>query len=395
MDTAGAVLKFLRSVGSTADAEYYLREFRAGPREQFAAIAVDASTLVDALDAVSLDLRFLSELGLTPVVVLGLDPDGEAGPGTAALHRALGEMDVAADVLAATDSAGVRAAARAGTIPIVDLGAHAAFDATGVGTAPGPATRHTLDTLDTLGQLLTDLGTPKLILLRSQGGLRRGGQRISVVNLSDELTALRAEGVLTADERRMLDRAETLVFQRVPHRLLIAITSPINLLHELFTLRGAGTLLRPGSTILRSDGLAGVDTARLGTLLSASFGRTPAPALWQRPFSHAYVEREYRGAALLQAHPQWGYLSKFAVTRRAQGEGIGRDLWQAVKRDYPRLLWRSRAGNPINPWYEGRCDGRMRVGPWTVYFRGLSPADLPSAIAYATGQPDDLPQPIG
>lgn len=373
MDTAGAVLKFLRSVGPGADAEYYLREFRDGPRERFAAICVDAATMSEAADAVALDLRFLAELDLTPVVALGLGGATEGAQDAASLQASLDDEGVRAALLPADEPTAVRDAARNGIIPIVALGS---------GARHGAAQR--------LGLLLTHLGTHKLILLRSQGGLRRDGKRISVVNLSEEPDALRADPELAPGDAEALSLTERLVFELVPHPLLVAITSPINLLHELFTMRGAGTLLRRGCQIRRCDGLQGVDRTRLHALLETSFGRPILPALWQREFSDCYLEPDYRGAALLQAHPRWGYLSKFAVTRRAQGEGIGRDLWQAVVRDHPRLLWRSRDGNPIAPWYEARCDGRMRAGKWNVYFRGLSPQDLADAVAYATAQPDDL-----
>lgn len=172
--------------------------------------------------------------------------------------------------------------------------------------------------------------------------------------------------------------------------MLIALTSPINLLHELFTLKGAGTLLRRGATIARHEGLDGVDAARLEALLTESFGRPPQRELLRRGFAHTYLDPHYRGAALLEATDGWGYLSKFAVTRRAQGEGVGRDLWQAIGTDYPRLVWRARRDNPIAPWYEAHCDGLVRTELWTVYFRGIDPDDIPHAVRHALAQPADF-----
>ena len=63
------------------------------------------------------------------------------------------------------------------------------------------------------------------------------------------------------------------------------------------------------------------------------------------------------------------YLDKFAVLDDAQGEGLGRAVWQVMRDENPRLFWRSRHGNPVNAFYfaevrrllqgarSGRCSG--------------------------------------
>ena len=42
------------------------------------------------------------------------------------------------------------------------------------------------------------------------------------------------------------------------------------------------------------------------------------------------------------------YLDKFAVLDDAQGEGLGRAVWQVMREENPQLFWRSRHGNPVN-----------------------------------------------
>ena len=114
-------------------------------------------------------------------------------------------------------------------------------------------------------------------------------------------------------------------------------------------------------------------------------------AFWsEREGVRCYLEESYRGAALVQPIALGGYLSKFAVTREAQGEGIGQDLWSALSVDYPALLWRARESNPIRGWYERVCQGRFAAGEWTVYFRGLRPEQIEPAIALALAQPVDF-----
>jgi len=77
------------------------------------------------------------------------------------------------------------------------------------------------------------------------------------------------------------------------------------------------------------------------------------------------------------------YLCKFAVTREAQGESLGRDLWQAMTAEHPRLFWPAREDNPIRSWYEKQCDGRTRAGEWIVFWKGLPPERSADAVSYA------------
>jgi acetylglutamate synthase len=102
---------------------------------------------------------------------------------------------------------------------------------------------------------------------------------------------------------------------------------------------------------------------------------------------HVYLEENYRGAALLANTDVAPYLSKFAVERPAQGEGIGGELWSMIERDFPVFFWRARPTNPIVPWYAKQCDGLVRFPEWHVYWRGLSPEKIPPAIEYALALP--------
>jgi acetylglutamate kinase len=129
----------------------------------------------------------------------------------------------------------------------------------------------------------------------------------------------------------------------------------------------------------------------LRALLNASFGRAPVDELFTRPIARAYVEEAYRGAALIDDTTLGAYLSKFAVDAEAQGEGIGRDLWQLVTAENPTLFWRARPRNPINAWYAKQCDGLQRFKEWQVFWKGLPSPNIPAAIDYALAQPIDLP----
>jgi hypothetical protein len=351
------VLRFLRSIGRPTEAELYLELFRADSAERFALIAVDAELVGVAAEALALDLRFLAELDLAPVVALESAAEAER-------LRAQLAPAVRAVVVEPSDAAVV---ARAGGIALVPL-------------AEPDAER------DPLAELATLLVTRKIVLLGAGPGLGPDDAIISLVDLTCEdagsLGLPEEDALLLARIRRLVDG--------VPHPLTVAVTSPLELIRELFTVRGAGTLIRRGAQVIRHDGFAAVDRARLSALIEASFGRPLRPGFFAQPIERLYLADDYRGAALVAAAAPAPYLSKFAVETRARGEGVGRDLWRALCRDYPALFWRSRPDNPIAPWYQQQCDGMARTGGWQVFWRGLGDHQIGEAIAAARAAAADF-----
>jgi hypothetical protein len=379
-DPADVVLRFLESVGRPEEARFYLERFRAEPREQFAVIAIEANVARDAIEAVVLDLRFLAAIGLVPVVVLGLFEAKSAFQHAARIQRRLARETTTAVLLTGEDPAlheKTATAARAGIIALVVLGATD-------GATPD-------ERVSRLGALLAALRTRKLIFLHRRGGLRHEGALVPLLALAEDVAAHQA--ILRGASRKqqlIVAQARRLLFELVPHELLVALASPLNLFRELFTVKGAGTLLKRRPRILRFGGWEGIDGVRMGELLASSFGRSASPALMDRPAARVYVEAHYRGAAIVCDTPLGPYLTKFAVARDAQGEGLGRDLWDAMIAEDRTLFWRARPRNPIAAWYTNVCDGLARFADWHVFWKGLEPACIPSAIEYALLQPVDI-----
>jgi acetylglutamate kinase len=384
MQPADVVLRFLESVGRRDEAEFYLRLFRQQSRERFACISVDANVARHASEAVVLDLKFLAALDLVPVVVLGLFEPTDAGEHAARIQRRLQREGVTAEPLAVGDPAAVIERAQRGTIPLL------VFEAPGKNDRAEAAVD---ERFQRMGALLSQLATRKLIFLHRPGGLRQAGTLVPLVNLTTDFPSLSASKELSRKERAILSHSRRLVYERVEHKLLVAVTSPLNLFRELFTTKGAGTMLRRGATLERHARLSELDPGRLGALLESSFGRPPVDAFFGRQTSKIFLEESYRGVAILVETPLGSYLSKFAVDREAQGEGMGRDLWQALIAEHPSVFWRARPENPINPWYASLCDGLQRSADWTVYWKGIAPEKVPEAIAFARAQPVDIPAP--
>ncbi|MCA9718648.1 MAG: hypothetical protein KC468_28525 [Myxococcales bacterium] len=146
------------------------------------------------------------------------------------------------------------------------------------------------------------------------------------------------------------------------------------------------------------DGLDGVDLGSLQALLESSFRRPLVGDYFDaKHFTRIYATESYRATAVLTREGQIPYLDKFAVTPETQGAGIGRAIWQRLIRDAPRLYWRSRRSNPINPWYFQQAKGSFRSGPWIVFWTGMSALDSVTAacIDHALSLPASLEPPRG
>lgn len=382
MDTE-VIQRFVESVGKKADVELYLKLFRSQRKESFAIIAADAQILKTALDPLHFDLRILTGLGLIPVVLIGLLDAKEADENAQRVFAWLDEDQVPAKIVSAaadlstTDIDQIRATIGTHHVPLVSLQAARADSADA---------RFSL-----LAKLASALDTRKVIFLSTGSGLeRRGAPRLDVVNLATDYNHLVTGNDLPRRNQLLLRRTKTLL-DVVPHRMNVTVVNPLHLLRELFTVSGSGTLVRKGSRIETHNSLATLDQGRLEALIESAFGRKlRAGALAASQWQRIYVEENYRGAAMLVSSPVGAYLSKFAVERQAQGDGIGGDIWNVMLRDYPRFFWRGRPDNPIDPWYARKCDGLVRLPEWHVYWYGLEPSELPGIIEFATAAPVDL-----
>jgi acetylglutamate synthase len=275
------------------------------------------------------------------------------------------------------DIESIRQTIHTSTIPIVSL--ESAKDATTDGR------------FNLLSALAARLGTRKVIFLSPTSGLEReGSPHISDVNLSvDYDRLLGAKGQLARRHYTLLRQVRDLL-DELPHRASVAVVSPLALLRELFTVSGAGTMIRKGSKIERHSTFDAIDSQRLRALLESAFGKLLKEEALERGVERIYVEENYLGAALLSPSPIGPYLSKFAVERTAQGEGIGGDLWKAITRDYASVFWRARPDNPITPWYAKQCDGLHRFPEWHVFWKGLPADRVEDAIQFACGLPPDF-----
>ena len=248
------------------------------------------------------------------------------------------------------------------------------------------------DPAEDLAELAVSRAARKVVLLGPWRGLEPAGQpRPSLVDLTTEAEGLRP--LLRPEQVALVDQAERIidrVIGEVGRPVTVAVTSPLQLLRELFTVKGAGTLIRRGSVVTLANDYAGIDRDKLDRVMSSAFGAVPPASFYERPVERIYVAGDYRGAAVVSPSDIGPYLTKFAVDRRAQGEGVGRDLWRAIVSDTGQLHWRCRPDNPIASWYAKQCDGLVRTAEWHVFWRGIEPDQIPQVVDRALSLPRDF-----
>lgn len=420
-NTRQTIVRLLSSMGSAKEIQQYLKRFSQLDAKRFAVVKVGGAVLRDELADLTSSLTFLQQVGLTPIVLHGAGPQldeelSAAGivkqtvnglrvtsPQALAIVRrvfqqqnlklveALQSMDTRATSVPSgvfTSSyldrdtyglvgkvesinlAPIEASLRAGSIPVIaSLGE----------TEEGQILNINADFA--ANELVRVLQPYKIIFLTGTGGLLDGeGKIIDSINLSTEYEHLMAQPWINGGMRVKIEQIADLL-EHLPLTSSVSITRPSELAKELFTHKGSGTLVRRGEKVLRFTSWNGVDLARMRALIESSFSRTLVPDYFERTRPYRiYVSENYRAAMILtleHADNEQGlpYLDKFAVLDDAQGEGLGRAVWQVMREENPQLFWRSRHNNQVNIFYYAESDGCFKQPRWKVFWYGIDDFD--------------------
>ena len=368
------VIKSLSAIGAEREAKFYADLFSAQAPEKFALIVIDPRCLKNPLlEALISNIRIISDLKLTPVLLIGaLDSDRTRIKFLSQrLSKELDSIGVRSFKLNTASYQlfpEIRKLTTKGQIPILEFtNADQAINLQGV---------------------IKELQPAKVIFLQPSGGFSVKGNRIPFINV-DNMDERVSDANLSPGQIKFKNLVVELLNDPVNQSVYI-MASPLNLLRELFTTRGSGTLVRRGAPLLIVDNLAGLDQSRLAMSISESFGKTLNVDVFDRPIQSAIIERDYRGGAIMTDNEGLPYLSKFWVSREARGEGIARDIWEAAIINHPEIFWRSRENNSFNDWYMKMCHGMQMVSGWRVFWRGLNTEDIPKAVRLATQAPEDF-----
>ncbi len=431
-DVRTTIVRLLSNMASAKEIQQYLKRFSQLDAARFAVVKVGGAVLRDELEALVSSLSFLQQVGLTPIVVHG------AGPQLDAEMQAAGIEKVTVDNLRYTDAAvlavvrrvlrqenlklvealqaeGVRATSiqsgvfeaayldpakygLVGKVSRVDTdGIHAAIK---VGSIPviaslgetGDGQIVNVNADWAANELIKTLQPYKIVFLTGTGGLLDGeGKVIDSINLSTEYDELLAQPWLHSGMRVKIEQIHDLLMA-LPPSSSVSITKPDQLAKELFTHKGSGTLVRRGERVIRAERWDQLDLPRLRTLIESAFGRKLALDYFERtPLLRAYVSEHYRAAVLLTMEGDIPYLDKFAVLDDAQGEGLGRAVWQVMREETPQLFWRSRHHNAVNPFYYAESDGSFKQEKWKVFWYGLEGFDeIAACVEHCRTRPPTL-----
>ena len=432
MHTRQTIVRLLSSMASAKEISQYLKRFSQLDASRFALVKVGGAVLRDDLDALTSSLAFLQEVGLTPIVLHGAGPQLDTELSAAGIEKKTvdGLRVTSPQALAivrrvsqtqnlrlveALHGVNARATSITGGLFEAEYLDHEIYGlvgkVTGVNLAPIEASLRagSIPVIASLGETATGqilninadfaanelvkrLQPYKIIFLTSTGGLLdEHGRVIDSISLTNEYEHLMAQHWLSGGMRLKIQQIKSLL-DELPLESSVSITRPDALAKELFTHRGSGTLIRRGERVLRASTWQELDQGRLKRLIESSFGRTLVPDYFERtPLLRAYVSESYRAAILLTEIDGQPYMDKFAVLDEAQGEGLGRAVWNVMLEETPHLFWRSRHDNPVNIFYYANSDGCYKLGHWKVFWYGLDGFDaIERAVVCSAARPATL-----
>jgi acetylglutamate kinase len=416
-DTRRTIVQLLSNISDGKEVHFYLQRFSELERTRFAVIKIGGAILRDHLEETAAALALLHTVGLTPIVIHGGGPqlDEKLKRDGIATEKVDGLRVTTPDVL---DSA--REVFTEQNIRLVEAIRAQGVDAHGLTQGVfdaeyldsdryqlvGEPTSVHLDLLRSIVKsgaipILTCLGvTPggqlvnmnadaatkilvqeiqpmKIIFLVDSGGLLdEHGDVIQWINLATEYDELMGEDWVHSGMRLKLSEIKRLL-DDAPLTTSVSITTPSGLTRELFTHSGDGTLVRKGERLGRVSDKSDVDEGRLVDLIETAFQQRLEPSWWgDVDLIAAYVTESYRAAAVIAELDEFAYLDKFAIAESARGEGLARIVWDHMVRDFPHLVWRSRADNQFNAFYEKESDGQVKTGKWTVFWKGVEDFEI-------------------
>lgn len=357
---------FLDSIGKREEYQYYLQRFHASRSSAFALICPERVGFEEFAEVLAFDLEFLLRLEIFPAILL-------SGLGSRAMRDMLLKQDHPYELFDLSGRVlGEQAMAEIETF------------------LQACRERQRIAVLLTTGRTYAEV-LPRLT--------PRISRRIHLIRLRGPLHSSVGEPLMNYNfkrpDRPELDDADlgaadlaVSLLEDCPD-LHISIASPWRMIEELFTVKGAGCLVRRGSLVIRENDPTRLDRNRLSALMQSSFGRRiKASAI--EDLDLAFLEENYRGAALIEYHPLGWYLSKFAVETEARGEGLAGEIWSEMTAGNPPVFWRARNSNPINHWYRRHADGLHRSGDWTIFWRAIEHRSIPEIVEYALARSDDF-----
>jgi N-acetyl-gamma-glutamyl-phosphate reductase/acetylglutamate kinase len=183
------------------------------------------------------------------------------------------------------------------------------------------------------------------------------------------------------------------LLMNLPRTSSVSIISAEHLHKELFTHSGAGTLVRRGYKILKHHNFEKLDVDRLRNLLQdndpevveGDISVAKALASIQEKKFTAYCDEAYEIFAAVTELGSGGipYLEKFVASRQATLSNVTDNVWNAIRKDFDKLIWVVPKDDSNKSWYFERCDGSFTSGDRTLFWAGIQKIDDVETIVNA------------
>ena len=376
--TTDVLQNFFELTGNEADSLIFLKNFRSIDPEKFALIFASTEVVLESFGTLFYDLKILFSLELFPVILISQDSISYIRLFFQGIFIQEGEQkenNPNCDILpfSANIETNIKESIQNKKIPFVVIESEEFF-------------------FPVVAEISNRLLTSKFLYLSANGSIKKVGtnEKISIINIRSDYQSINSENLLSQEDKNLLDRMKNLLEKQISHTMNIAITSPITLLKELFTVNGSGTFIKLGSEILHIPNMNHLDKLRLAVLLESAFRKKIHPDFLNSKIDSIFLETNYRGAALLKLSELGALLSKFAVDEIARGEGIGRDIWNEMKRTHKTIFWRAKPENPIHKWYAKECQGMDKGNDWNIYWINLEVEKTPKVCKYLRTQSQDF-----
>eukprot|EP00493_Phyllostaurus_siculus_P021965 UN22295 len=175
---------------------------------------------------------------------------------------------------------------------------------------------------------------------------------MDMIDLSHDFDRLIGESWFKHGDKLKLKLIKDLL-SSLPSSSSVSITNAAMLSRELFTHRGAGTLICHQEPIKVFNKLDDVDTERIKDLLEDAFQARVDKNYFKNLQANKesvqaiYVSENYNACAIITKDEELGVsiLDKFAVRRANQSDGLGARIFKSVKENHDKCFWRARKIN--------------------------------------------------
>jgi len=412
----------LLQLGNSTEAQYYLDQYSNSKQPKFAVVKVGGNVIAEELKQLAESLSLITHLGMLPIVLHGAGPqiDAEIEKQQLPVNKIDGLrvtddktikiiepviQEVHQQLLDALEKENIKTKSIFNNVFSCDyldkqkygfVGNIQQVEIDEINTA---LEKQQVPVLSCLGKdendqvmninadiamrkLVWQTKPAKVIFVTPTGGLLdQNNQIISAIQLSNQYDNLMQQSWLHSGMKLKIQQIYQLL-KPMPRKLSVSITSANQLGKELFTHKGQGTFVSMGDNINHQKIISSSIKLKLVSLLESTFEKKLKPDFFDElDLMSIFISDSGQAVALVtRGHDNKPYLNKFAVTNQAQGQGLGKAIWEKMLDFYPQIYWRSRMNNKINTWYYKQADCSFKGKNWIVFSCGMSMSESLSCM---------------